>query len=173
MTKSKGLGLIHICYGAGVKTSRAVGLAIRAVGVGLNVDFVQFMKFSNSGGVAIFEETTNIHYRFPGKHPFVLSGDLDAVHYDHAGNALNNALEAVGGGTDLLICDEMLDTFLFNLLQTEQIIELIEKCNNRIELVMTGRDVPPEIVELADYVTEFVKEKYPYYSGARARKRIE
>ena len=156
MTKNKGLGLIYICYGAG-----------------LNVDFFQFMKFSNSGGVAIFEETTNIHYRFPGKHPFVLSGDLDAVHYDHAGNALNNALEAVGGGTDLLICDEMLDTFLFNLLQTEQSMELIKKCNNRIELVMTCRDVPPEIVELADDVTEFVKEKYPYYSGARARKGIK
>ena len=172
--QDKGLGLIHICYGSGVgKTSRAVGLAVRAAGAGLHVDFVQFMKSGNSGEVAVFEKIPNIHYQCPGKHPFILSRGPDAVHYDHAEKALKSAVDAIENGTDLLICDEMLDTILFNLIQKDQIIGLIEKCKGRVELVMTGRDAPAEIVELADYVTVFVQEKHPYYTGAKARKGIE
>jgi cob(I)alamin adenosyltransferase len=131
------------------------------------------MKSGNSGEVKIFRKIPNIHFRCPGKHRFILSRGPDAVHYDHSEKALKYAFEAVEGGTDLLICDEILDTVLFKLLRTERIIELIEKCKNRVELVMTGRDTSPEIFELADYVTEVVQEKHPYYSGVRARKGIE
>ena len=95
------------------------------------------------------------------------------MHYAPAETVLKSAVDAIENGTDLLICDEMLDTILFNLIQKEQIIELIEKCKGRVELVMTGRDAPEEIVELADYVTVFVQEKHPYYKGAKARKGIE
>jgi cob(I)alamin adenosyltransferase len=174
LAKDKGLDLIHICYGSGVgKTTRAVGLAIRAAGTGLDVTFVQFMKSGNSGEVAIFERIPNTHYRCTGKHPFALSRGPDAVHYDHAEKALRYALDAIEKGTDLLICDEMLDTILFNLIQTDKIIGLIEKCKGRVELVMAGRDASPEIIEAADYVTEFVQKNHPYYSGSRARKGIE
>lgn len=174
MIRDKGLGLIHICCGSGVgKTSRAVGLAIRAAGAGLHVDFVQFLKSGNSGETAIFKEIPNIDYRCPGEHPFIISQGPDAVHYEHAEKALKYALEAIERGTNLLICDEMLDTLLFNLLEKEQIIELMETCKNKVELVMTGRDASPEFIEAADYVTEFVQKKHPYYKGARARKGIE
>jgi cob(I)alamin adenosyltransferase len=131
------------------------------------------MKSGNSGEVAVFEKIPNIHYQCPGKHPFILSRGPDVVHYDHAEKALKYAAEAAEGGTDLLICDEILDTILFNLIQKDKIVELIEKCKGRVELVMTGRDAPAEIVELADYVTVFVQEKHPYYTGAKARKGIE
>jgi cob(I)alamin adenosyltransferase len=47
------------------------------------------------------------------------------------------------------------------------------RCRNKVELVMTGIDSPEELVNLADYVTEFVQIKHPYYIGARARKGIE
>jgi cob(I)alamin adenosyltransferase len=146
---------------------------MRAAGTGLDVTFVQFMKSGNSGEVAVFEKIPNVRYRCPGKHPFILSRGPDIVHYNHAEKALKYSAEAAEGQTDLLICDEMLDTILFNLIQKEQIIELIEKCKGRVELVMTGRDAPAEIIELADYVTVFVQEKHPYYTGAKARKGIE
>ena len=71
--------------------------------------------------------------------------------------ALGYALEAIERGTDVLICDEMLDTILFNLLERERILKLMEKCKDKVELVMTGRDASPEIIEAADYVTEFVQ----------------
>jgi cob(I)alamin adenosyltransferase len=170
----KGLGLIHIYYGQGVgKTSRAVGMAIRAAGEGLQVDFVQFMKSGKSGEVAIFEKIHNIRYRCPGEHPFVMSRGPDAVHYKHAEKALRYALEAVERATDLLICDEMLDTVIFKLLQEEQLLELMERCRNKVELVLTGRDASQQVIKSADYATELVQIKHAYYSGARARKGIE
>ena len=137
------------------------------------MEFVQFMKSGNSAEVAIFEGIPNLDYRCPGKHPFILSRGPDAVHFEHAQKALMYAQEAIGRGTNLLICDEMLDTLLFNLLERDKIIDLVERCKNQVELVMTGRDAPPDLIESADYVTEFVQKKHPYYKGARARKGIE
>jgi len=46
-------------------------------------------------------------------------------------------------------------------------------CKRKVELVMTGRDAPPELIRKADYATEFVQKKHPYYSGVKARKGIE
>jgi cob(I)alamin adenosyltransferase len=82
-------------------------------------------------------------------------------------------LEAIDRGTHLVVCDEILSAVIFDLLKKEQIVDLIERCRNKIELVMTGIDAPEEFIKLADYVTEFVQVKHPYYSGARARKGIE
>jgi cob(I)alamin adenosyltransferase len=167
-------GLIHIYYGSGVgKTTRAVGLAIRAAGEGLKVDFVQFMKSGNSGETPIFALVPNIHYWCPGEHPFILSSGPKAEHYDHANKALTYALAVAEKGTHLLICDEILDTLIFGILQRDQIFELIGKCRGRAELVMTGRSAPAELLDQADYATEFVQIKHPYYSGSVARKGIE
>lgn len=172
--RDEGIGLIHLYYGQGVgKTTRTVGLAIRAAGEGLQVDFVQFMKSGHSGEVAIFEGIPNLNYWCPGEHPFILSRGPEPVHYEHAAKALRCALEAVERGTNLLICDELLDTTLFNLLQEEEVLELVRRCKGMVELVLTGRDALPEVLKLADYATEFVQIKHPYYRGARARKGIE
>ncbi len=171
---NKGFGLVHAYYGPGVgKTTRAVGLAIRAAGEGLQVHFVQFMKSGKSGEAAIFPLIPNIHYWCPGEHPFILSSGPQAVHFDHGGKALGHATSVAKKGCDLLICDEILDTLIFGILEKEQLLDLIRECKGRVELVMTGRCVPPEILELADYATEFVQVKHPYYSGSVARKGIE
>jgi cob(I)alamin adenosyltransferase len=172
--KDEGFGLIHIYYGQGVgKTTRTVGLAIRAAGEGLKIHFVQFMKSGSSGESKIFEEIPCIHYWCPGEHPFIMSRGPEAIHYEHAAKAFGYALEAVKKSPHLIVCDEILDTLIFDTLQKEQLIDLIQQCKGRIELVMTGRSAPSEILELADYATEFVQVKHPYYSGAKARKGIE
>jgi cob(I)alamin adenosyltransferase len=132
------------------------------------------MKSGTSGEVKIFGKIPNIRYYCPGKHPFIMSRGLANVHYDHAAKALNFAREALERGTNIVIGDEILDTIIFELLPKEQILAFMEKCKkNKIELVMTGRSAPPELIEFADYVTEFVHKKHPYYSGMRARKGIE
>ncbi len=174
LVKSIGFGYIHIYYGQGVgKTTRAVGVAVRAAGVGIKVDFIQFMKSGNSGEVLSFAHIPNIYYRCPGRHPFILSRGPEAVHFEHAQEALGYAWDAVEQGTQILICDEILNTLIFDLLEKEEILDLAERCKGRIELVMTGADAPPEFIRLADYVTEFRQVKHPYYRGARARKGIE
>lgn len=169
-----GLGLIHIYYGQGVgKTTRGVGLAIRAAGVGLEVNFVQFMKSGTSGEILIFANIPNIQYQCPGRHPFILSKGPEAIHYEHAAKALHCAFYAAKSGTQVLICDEILNTLVFGTLKKEQVIELAERCKGKTELVMTGASAPFDLIKLADYVTEYRQIKHPYYSGAKARRGIE
>jgi len=171
---NKAIGLIHIYYGQGTgKTTKAVGQAIRAAGTGLSVDFVQFLKSGNSGEVTILEKIPNLHYWCAGDHPFIISRGPEQIHYKHAQKALGYALEATERETDLLICDEVLDTLLFKLLKKEQISDLMKRCKKKVELIMTGRDAPREFIELADYVVELIEVKHPYYRGARARRGIE
>jgi cob(I)alamin adenosyltransferase len=170
------MGLIHVYYGPGVgKTSRAVGLAVRAAGEGLKVTYVQFLKSGKSGEVKVFSIIDEIDYCCPGEHPFILSSGPQSIHFDHAAKALAYAFDAADAkpGPDLLICDEILDTILFGLLKKERLLELVLRCKGNIEMVMTGRSVPEEIMDLADYATEFVQIKHPYYSGAVARRGIE
>ena len=168
------MGLVHIYYGQGVgKTTGAVGLAMRAAGCNLQVDIVQFMKSGTSSEVAIFKQIPNIRYWCPGKHPFIMTSGPRPVHFEHAAKALDFAFDAIEKGTNLQVCDELLDTLIFNVLKKEQILELIKKCKFKIELVMTGINAPADIMEMADYVTELVPLKHAYYSGARARKGIE
>jgi cob(I)alamin adenosyltransferase len=95
------------------------------------------------------------------------------VHFEHASKAYDFALEEVSKDTDILICDEILNTLLFDLLEKKQIHELMGICRGRTELVMTGRTAPAELIELADYVTELRQIKHPYYRGFKARMGIE
>lgn len=172
--KTEGFGLIHLNYGPGAgKTTRAIGLAIRAAGEGLKVDFVQFMKSGNSSEVSVLQKILNIRYLCPGKHPFVMQDGPAAVHYEHAAKALDMALKAVEEERQMLICDEILDTLFFGLLQKSQLIDLIARCREKTELIMTGRTAPDEILEAADYATEYIQIKHPYYKGVKARKGIE
>jgi cob(I)alamin adenosyltransferase len=174
LIKDVGLGLIHLYHGLGKgKTTSAVGLAIRAAGCNFQVDFTQFMKSGNSSEVAIFKQISNIRYWCPGKHPFIMTRGPLPEHFEHAAKALSFAFEAIERGTHLLVCDEILDALIFNVLEKDQLLDLMKTCKNKVELVMTGINAPPEIVALADYVTELVQEKHPYYSGMRARKGIE
>ena len=174
LIKCIGLGLIHVYYGQGVgKTTRAVGLAIRAAGVGLKVNFVQFMKSGTSGEILVFANIPNIRYQCPGRHPFILSRGPEAIHHEHAAEAFQYAVEAVDDGVELLICDEIMNALIFRLLEKKHVLGLMEKCRNKTELVMTGASAPKDIVEQADYVTEFRQIKHPYYSGAKARLGIE
>ena len=146
---------------------------MRAAGSNLQVDIVQFMKSGTSAEVAIFKKIPNVRYWCPGKHPFIMTRGPLPVHFEHAAKALSFAYEAIERGTHLLLCDEILDTVIFNVLKKEQLLELMKTCKNKVELVMTGITAPAEIMEMADYVTELVQVKHPYYSGARARKGIE
>jgi cob(I)alamin adenosyltransferase len=148
-------------------------LALRAAGSGIPVDFVQFLKSGTSAEVAVLKKIGNIRYWCPGKHPFIMSKGPQPLHLDHAKKANEYALKAIENGCQILICDEILDTLLFDLLEKECLLDLMERCKGKVELVMTGRIAPTELIEKADYVTELVQIKHPYYNGAIARKGIE
>ncbi len=167
-------GMIHACYGRGSgKTTRAIGLAVRATGAGLRVTFIQFMKSGDSGEVDVLRWIPRIKYYCPGRHPFIKPSGPEAVHLEHSRKALEHAHEAVENGADVLVCDEILNTLIFGVLTVESVTELMELCRGNVELVMTGSDAPDEIVRAVDYATEFIQKKHPYYSGLPARRGIE
>jgi cob(I)alamin adenosyltransferase len=155
------------------KTSRCVGLAVRAAGAGYKVHWVQFMKEGSSSETNSFALLPNITFRCPGKHPFITKNGPGPVHIDHAQKALEMAREAVSKGAEVLICDEILNTLLFNILEPRHVIELISLCRKKCELVLSGADTPAEILKQVDYATEFVMRKHPYNQGQEARKGIE
>lgn len=172
--ESRDLGLLHLYIGNGVgKSTRSIGLAIRAAGNGLTVDFIQFMKSGDSGEINIFNQLSSIRYRCPGKHPFLISGKPKDIHLKHAQKALEYTWDAVNQGTNILICDEILDTILYQTLSAGEVIRVAQACKGKIELVMTGRRAPQELMDMADYVTEFVEIKHPYQKEIMARKGIE
>ncbi|MFC1867419.1 cob(I)yrinic acid a,c-diamide adenosyltransferase [Thermodesulfobacteriota bacterium] len=167
-------GYIHILYGDGVgKTSTATGMALRATGIGLNVYYIQFMKSGDSSELNILKKIPGFHYRCPGRHTLILDGKPEKKHFDHAKKALEYAQEAVNGDAEFLVCDEILNTVSFNILQKEDIMDLIFLCRGKIELVITGRECPDEIFKAGDYVNQFIKKKHPYDSGIKARRGIE
>ena len=75
--------------------------------------------------------------------------------------------------TDLLILDEVMAAINAGMLQTEQVTGLLRERPAGLEVVLTGRNPPPELIELADYISEIKKVKHPFDKGIAARDGIE
>ena len=74
---------------------------------------------------------------------------------------------------DLLILDEVMAAINTGMLSVQQVAELIEHRPPQLELVMTGRNPPQQLVELSDYVSQIEKKKHPFDNGIPARDGIE
>ena len=174
-------GFIHIYTGDGKgKTTASLGLAVRAAGQGWRVLFVQFFKEdSASSGEKVFLDRAgdpNIELvRSNCRHPmFTGPGtDMEAVK-----KALNRTFElarkrVAGGGVDLLVMDEVMSAVNSGWISLEGLREFLLTRPEGLEVVLTGRDAPPDLVMIADYVTEMLKIKHPFDRGVIARKGIE
>jgi cob(I)alamin adenosyltransferase len=180
-------GLVQVYTGEGKgKTTAALGLALRAVGQGLRVCFVQFMK----GGLDLGERKAaarlvpalEVHWfsaaqwgdprKAPPGTPWWLLSPSDQDR-DRAQEGVAFARRALAGGYDLVVLDEILQALCRELVSLEQLLELIRTKPAQVELVMTGRGAPEEIIRAADLVTEMRAVKHPYESGVSARKGIE
>jgi cob(I)alamin adenosyltransferase len=109
-----------------------------------------------------------------GRGRFVSEKDPDKVDAELARDALKKAQEVVNKGeVDVLILDEINVALSLKLIKNDEVLELIRKKPEQMELVLTGRKAPVEIVQAADLVTEMIEIKHPYNSGFKARKGIE
>lgn len=166
-------GLIQVYTGDGKgKTTAALGLALRATGQGMRVLFIQFVKGRISG-----------EHRFVNRyHPFELvklnQGDSFSQPREFLETSVresrSRAEEALlSGKYDLVILDEIFVAFNLGLVTLEDILSLINKKPEAIELVLTGRGAPQEIIQRADLVTEMRAIKHPFQRGIAARSGIE
>ena len=176
MAKEK--GLIHIYCGENKgKTTAAVGLTVRAVGTGYNIIFSQFLKTAPSGELKSLEKLGIEIHRITEPKGFTWEMDEDELKQltENHNNLFKEVTSLVeGDGTKtLLVCDELVGTYYGNFIDRKMVMDFLENKPKNLEVVMTGRNPLPELVEIADYVTEMTKIKHPMDQGINARKGIE
>lgn len=187
------LGLIQVYTGKGKgKTTAALGLATRAIGHGLKVQMVQFLKGSAHSG-----ELFAAHRLFPqlqitqfgwgcplsslirsGQAKCRKCGECFRKNRDITTNLARPALEYAKSlirerCCDLLILDEISHPLRHRLLEAEEVCNLLKAKPTNLEIVLTGREMPQEIIELADLVTEVFPQKHPFQAGIDSRRGIE
>lgn len=174
MEKKTDFGLIQIYTGRGKgKTTAALGLAIRAAGHGFKVGIVHFMKIWDYGEVKSLEKLGIDLFRY-GTTELIDPKNPSPIDFEQADEAIGKAEELVEkGGYDILILDEINVAVDFNLIPLTRVVDLLEKKPDNLELVITGRNCPKELIERADLVSVIDVIKHPYSNGMEARKGIE
>ena len=169
-------GLVQIYTGNGKgKTTASLGLAFRAAGHDFQVYVMQFMK-----GQTIYGELeaarrvgTNLTIEQVGREAFV-SRRPTTEDRRLAAEAFARAKQLVTSGDyDLVVLDELNCVVDYGLVPLAEVKELIRAKAPHTELVMTGRNAHPELIELADLVTEMREIKHYYHAGQQARRGIE
>jgi cob(I)alamin adenosyltransferase len=179
MTKDKPAkkGAVHVYTGNGKgKTTAALGLALRALGHGYKVFMLQFMKGSKNYGEIITAEKylPGLTIVQSGLETFVSKENPAQVDIDLALDGLKLAKEVISENRyDMVILDEINVALDFNLIPLNEVIELIKNKPPQMELVLTGRYAPKEIIELGEVVSDVTLVNHPYYHGVEAREGIE
>ncbi len=157
------------------KTTAAVGAAIRALGQGRRVYIVFFMKGEYPYGERnILVQLANVEIASFGSLDFVDPASVSPDDREQAQLALVAAREAMlSGKYDLVVLDEINVAVAFKLLPVAEVIKMIGDKPPQVELILTGRKAAPELIKLADLVTECLKIKHPYDRGVVSRRGIE
>ena len=169
-------GLVHVYTGNGKgKTTAALGLALRALGHDFKIHIIQFMKGNiDYGELKSLENIDGITLVQGGREDFVNPDDPDPIDLALARDAFELAKKVLNSGEyDMVILDELNITTAWKLIPLAEVIELIKSKPEDVELVLTGRYAPEELLELADYVTEMKEVKHPYEKGIDACDGIE
>jgi len=158
------------------KSTAAFGMALRAAGHGQRILILQFMKSdSSTGELASFREKLDIDIRLTGlgfvpkpEHPKY------PAHREAAQQAFVTACQAMQSGDyDLLILDEICGSVACGLIDESQLLKAVEGSRDDLNIVLTGRNATPAIIEMADTVTEMVPHKHALESGIPARQGVE
>ena len=169
-------GLVQIFTGDGKgKTSAAIGTVVRALGHGLKVYIVFFMKGDYLYGErSILSQLPNVTMESFGSEEFIDPANIKPEEKEQAKRALAAAREAVlSGSYDLVVLDEVNMAVAFNLVEVEEVLRLIEDKPEGVELILTGRQADSKLVKSAELVTEMLKIKHPYDEGVAGREGIE
>lgn len=162
------------------KTTAALGLAFRAVGHGLNVCIVQFLKNPEMmgepyGEIKIAKKLSpNFTIHSFGLPHWVTKDKVTREDRDEVKRALEFAGTLLNDSqTDVIILDEIFLALHFDLVSLEELIEFIDRCPPEKELILTGRKAPQALIDRADLVTEMREVKHYFEKGVSARKGIE
>lgn len=174
-------GKIQIYTGDGKgKTTAALGLAIRAIGHGFKVGIIYFDKGGDFYGERKILDTLKdkgLYYKAFGEVRMTKGKGFrfknNADDFNQATLAIDEALTWMKKDFDILILDEINTTVKTGLLKLEDLLPVVRQKPADLELIMTGRYCPPEIIEMADLVTQMNPNKHYISTGLPARKGIE
>jgi len=169
-------GLVQVYTGDGKgKTSAAFGLALRAVGRGLKVYVIQFIKGGfDYGELHVVERLPNLKLATFGRGRFITNLPPSKEDVKLAREAFELAKRVVKSGEhDVVILDEINVALNLKMIKTKDVIPLIKDKPKHVELILTGRYAPVQVIDAADLVTEMREVKHPYTQGVPPRKGIE
>lgn len=167
-------GYIHIYTGNGKgKTTAAFGLALRAVFAGMKVYVGQFVKSMKYNETKLQSVCDSIEIEQLGRGCFI-NKDPEKIDIEMAEQGLQHCLEKMKSGKfDVIILDEITIAIYFNLLSVERVKDFLKQKPEKVELVITGRYAPDELIEMADLVTEMREVKHYYTQGVLSRNGID
>jgi len=168
-------GYVQVYTGNGKgKTTAALGLALRAAGAGLNVFIAQFVKGRDTSELNALKRLSDlITIKQFGRGVFIHDKPSQAdVEAAQAG--LSKVKTRIASGQyQLVILDEANVATYLKTFSVEDLLSVIDGKPDDVELVITGRNADPRVIERADLVTEMVEVKHYYQKGVEARKGIE
>ncbi|HMK34770.1 MAG TPA: cob(I)yrinic acid a,c-diamide adenosyltransferase [Desulfomonilaceae bacterium] len=172
-----GPGRIQVFTGEGKgKTTAALGLAVRAIGRGLKVFMVQFLKAPDTSGehTAVQSLAPMLIIKAMGRKGFIKKQGPDPLDTRMAELALQEACKAMlSGSYDVIILDEVNIAVNLRLISVQRLLEFLDSKPANVEVVLTGRYAHPEIISRADAVQEMKKIKHHFDKGGKARKGFE
>lgn len=167
---------LHLYTGCGKgKTTAALGLAFRALGHGRRVFLIQFLKKGGYfGEIKAARRFDKFKILQTGRKGWVVRDKLSLKDKQLAQKGLRLAAQAIASKKyDLVILDELNLTLHFGLLAIQEVKEILKMRSAKVEVVITGREAHPEIMKMADLISEIKEVKHYYRKGTPARKGIE
>ncbi len=184
-------GLVQVYTGEGKgKTTTALGLGFRAAGHGMKVCMIQFLKGAHYLGELESARKVKNFKIFQFGAPCPWSKDMEkgimhcgscrycfTIHKEDVEKArigMDFARDATTSGDyNVVILDEANVAMSLKVISIKDILDLIKNKRKDVELVLTGRGAPKEIIEAADLVTEMKEIKHPFKKGVEARVGID
>ena len=172
-----GLVVVITGYGKG-KTTSALGMVLRAVGHGLRVCVVQFMKGDMFAGEieALKGLAPQVEHHLTGKGFCGIQGN-PYPHREHRANAQDAIRLAkekmLSGQFEVLVCDEINNALHLHLVDLSQVLDLIDSRPPLLHLVLTGRDAHADVISRAHTVSEVNEVKHAYRQGIEPQKGID
>ncbi len=168
-------GYVQVYTGDGKgKTTAALGLILRTLGQGLRPAVLQFMKSDPTWGEIVTLKKLGVPVQQCGLDHWVFKGEASEEDLAAAAAGFDKAKALVDGGEyDLVVLDELVTAVFFELVPLSGVLDLIAGKPAAVELVITGRRAPDELVEAADLVTEMRPLKHYFDAGVKARAGIE
>ena len=168
-------GYIQVYTGNGKgKTTAAFGMVLRAVGAGKSAFIAQFVKGQEYSEIkAINKYLPSVIVHQYGLDCFIVNAPKQAD-IDLARKGLEEISAIIlSGAFDVVILDEANIAIYYNLFTAKELLNILKRKPEKVEIIITGRYVCSEILEVADLVTEMKEVKHYYRQGVQARVGIE